>query len=115
MTKLEIEGGTGTALREIEGSREKVGFTLPAVISAQKGLNEPRYETLRGIMAAKKKAIPVVTIAELGLSAEEAAARVEVLRIEVPSARKAGTVVTAPAADAARRLVEFLRNDAKVI
>jgi len=115
VTKLEIEGGAGTALREIEGAREKVVFSLPAVISAQKGLNEPRYETLRGIMAAKKKTIPVVTVAELRLSAEETAARVEILRIEAPSARKAGRVVTGPAADAARQLVEFLHNDAKVI
>jgi electron transfer flavoprotein beta subunit len=115
VTKLEVGDGGGTALREIEGSREKVAFSLPAVISAQKGLNEPRYETLRGIMAAKKKTIPVVAAGDLGLSAEETAARVEILRVEVPSARKAGQVVTGPAADAARRIVEFLRNDAKVI
>jgi len=115
VTKLEVGDGAGTAVREIEGAREKVGFALPAVISAQKGLNEPRYETLRGIMAAKKKTIPVLTVGELGLSAEETASRVEVLRIEIPSARKAGKVVTGPAADTARQFVEFLRNDAKVI
>ncbi len=115
VTKLEIEGGAGTAQREIEGAREKVAFSLPAVVSAQKGLNEPRYETLRGIMAAKKKTIPVVALGELGLAPEETAARVEVLRIEAPSARKAGQIVTAPAAEAARRLVEFLHRDAKVI
>ncbi|MBN2207038.1 MAG: electron transfer flavoprotein subunit beta/FixA family protein [Candidatus Aminicenantes bacterium] len=115
VTKLEIGDGAGTALREIEGSREKVVFSLPAVVSAQKGLNEPRYETLRGIMAAKKKAIPVLTPAELGLSAEDTASRVEVVRIEIPPARKAGTLVTEPAAEAARRIVAFLRNDAKVI
>ncbi len=48
VTKLEIGEGAGTALREIEGGIEKVVFTLPAVVSAQKGLNEPRYETLKG-------------------------------------------------------------------
>lgn len=115
VTKLEVGDGTGTALREIEGSREKVVFSLPAVVSAQKGLNEPRYETLRGIMAAKKKAIPVLAPSELGLSAEAGASRVEILRVEIPPARKAGSVVTEPAADAARRIVAFLRDDAKVI
>jgi electron transfer flavoprotein beta subunit len=115
VTKLEIDGGQGTALREVEGGREKVAFSLPAVVSAQKGLNEPRYETLRGIMAAKKKAIPIVTLEELGLTATETAARVEVLKIEPPPSRKAGRVVTAPAPEAARQLVEFLRSDAKVI
>ena len=64
----------GTARREIEGAVEKVVFSLPAVVSAQKGLNEPRYETLKGIMAAKKKIIPVVTLAELGLTADDVAA-----------------------------------------
>jgi electron transfer flavoprotein beta subunit len=115
VTKLDVGDGAGTALREIEGSREKVAFSLPAVVSAQKGLNEPRYETLRGIMAAKKKAIPVVPVEELGLPAEDAASRVEVLRIEVPSARKSGRAVTGPAAEAARAIVDFLRNEAKVI
>ena len=67
VTKLSIEGPAGTAVREIEGAAEKVAFSLPAVVSAQKGLNEPRYETLKGIMAAKKKVIPVVTLDELGL------------------------------------------------
>ena len=62
----------GTAGRPIGRSRaaiEKVAFSLPAVVSAQKGLNEPRYETLKGIMAAKKKAIPVIPVEDLGLSA----------------------------------------------
>ncbi len=55
VVKLTMEGREGVAFREIEGAQEKVVFSLPAVISAQKGLNEPRYETLKGIMAAKKR------------------------------------------------------------
>ncbi len=82
VTKLAIEGSAGTAEREIEGAVEKVAFTLPAVVSAQKGLNEPRYETLKGIMAAKKKTIPVVTPAELGLAPEDIAPRVEILGLD---------------------------------
>ncbi len=114
-TKLAIEGTAGTAHREIEGGTERVSFTLPAVVSAQKGLNEPRYETLKGIMAAKKKTIPVVTAAEIGLGAADLASAVEVTGIDLPPARQAGRVVTGDPAEAARQLAKWLREDAKVI
>jgi electron transfer flavoprotein beta subunit len=113
--KLEIDGNQGTAHREIEGAMEKVTFSLPAVVSAQKGLNEPRYETLKGIMAAKRKVIPVVTFEELGLSQEETAPQVEVVRLEMPPARQAGKIIAGTPEDAARELVRLLRNEAKVI
>jgi electron transfer flavoprotein beta subunit len=115
VTKLEIEGNGGEALREIEGASEKVSFSLPAVISAQKGLNEPRYETLKGIMMAKKKEIPVVTVQELGLNEEDLAARLEIVRMESPAEREAGQIIEDGPAEAAKKLVEFLHNDAKLI
>ena len=62
VTKLEIEGNSATAHREIEGASEILTLPLPAVLSAQKGLNEPRYETLKGIMMAKRKEIPVISV-----------------------------------------------------
>lgn len=115
VTKLEITGEKGTAQREIEGASEKVSFSLPAVISAQKGLNEPRYETLKGIMMAKKKDIPIVTLQDLGLSAGDVASQLELVQLSSPPERKAGTVIEDEPAAAARRLVEFLRQEAKVI
>jgi electron transfer flavoprotein beta subunit len=115
VTKLLIEGRNGTAQREIEGAIEKVVFTLPAVVSAQKGLNEPRYETLKGIMAAKKKIVPVVTPVELGLSAEDVAPRVEVLSLETPPAKAGGRMIGGTPEEAARELVRLLRDEAKVI
>jgi electron transfer flavoprotein beta subunit len=115
VTKLEIEGNKGTAHREIEGAMEKVTFSLPAVVSAQKGLNEPRYETLKGIMAAKRKAIPVLTFEELDLSQEETAAQVEVTRLDLPPARQAGKIIPGTPEEAARELVKLLHNEAKVI
>jgi len=115
VVKLDIEGETATALREIEGAQEKVSLTLPAVISAQKGLNEPRYETLKGIMMAKKKEIPIVPIEGLGLKAEELAPCLAVVKMDQPPPRQAGRVVTGEAAETARQLVEFLHNEAKVI
>lgn len=115
VTKLEIADGMGTAHREIEGAVEKVSFSLPAVISAQKGLNEPRYETLKGIMMAKRKTIPVVTLDELGLTAENLQPRLVLTAMETPPARKAGQVVQGEPADMAKRIAGFLHDDAKVI
>jgi len=115
VTKLEVEGNKGTAHREIEGALEKVAFSLPAVISAQKGLNEPRYETLRGIMTAKKKEIPIVTLEDLGLKEEDIASCIEIVKMESPSPRQAGKVINDPPQEAARKLVEFLHKEVKVI
>ncbi len=115
VTKLVIEGNSGTACREIEGALEKVSFPLPAVVSAQKGLNEPRYETLKGIMAAKKKEIPVVTLEDLELKEEDIAPRLQMVKLESPPQRRAGRVVEDEPAAAAKKLVEFLHNEAKVI
>lgn len=115
VTKLEISGNKGTAHREIEGALEKISFSLPAVISAQKGLNEPRYETLKGIMAAKKKEIPVVTLAELDLKDEDIAPLLEVIKLESPPQRQAGKVIEGEPAEAAKQMVKFLHEEAKVI
>jgi electron transfer flavoprotein beta subunit len=115
VTKLAIDGRAGSAQREIEGAVEKIAFTLPAVISAQKGLNEPRYETLKGIMAAKKKIIPVVPVAELGLADGETAPGIEVRKMETPAAKAAGKILTGTPEETAHRLVELLRTEAKVI
>ncbi len=115
VVKLAVEGAAGTAEREIEGATESVSFSLPAVVSAQKGLNEPRYETLKGIMAAKKKVIPVVTLEELGMAGDAAAPKVEVLRIEMPPARQAGRIIPGTPEEAAKALAHLLRDEAKVI
>jgi len=115
ITKLELTDSKGVAYREIEGAHEKVEFNLPAVLSAQKGLNEPRYETLRGIMAAKRKQIPVLTLEELGLTPEEVKPRLEIVKVESPPARKAGQVIEDEPQVAAQKLVAFLHEEVKVI
>ena len=115
VTKLEIEGNRGVARREVEGALEKVSFTLPAVISAQKGLNEPRYETLKGIMMAKKKEIPVLTFQDLNLDEQMLEAQLEIVKLDAPPERDAGRVIEDEPADAAKKMVEFLRQEAKLI
>jgi electron transfer flavoprotein beta subunit len=102
-----LEGEKVTVERDIEGGREVLELTLPAVISADKGLNEPRYASLKGIMAAKKKPIEEKP-AELGEP------NLEVVALELPPARAAGRIVGQGAA-AAAELVRVLREEAKVI
>ncbi len=104
---LELEAGEGTAEREVEGGIEVVEFPLPAVLTADKGLNEPRYPALKGIMAAKKKPLDVkpVTLGAGGL---------ELLAMMPPAERKEGRIVgEGPVAVA--ELVRLLREEAKVL
>jgi len=115
VTKLDIDGASATACREIEGGMEKVVLSLPAVVTAQKGLNEPRYETLKGIMAAKKKEIPVIKLDELGLGPDELASQVEITGLDVPAQRKAGRLFQGDPGETAREVVRLLRDEAKVI
>ena len=77
--KLEVGEGKITAHREIEGAHEIVESTLPVVLTAQKGLNEPRYASLKGIMGAKKKTIAEKKLAELGVPEADAGRREDAL------------------------------------
>ena len=106
---LEIEGMKGVAEREIEGGVEVVEFPLPAVLTTDKGLNEPRYPALKGIMAAKKKPLDVKP-ATLGAGR----GALEILALTPPPERKEGKIVgEGPAA--VPELVRLLREEAKVL
>lgn len=115
--RLETGDGKVTAHREIEGAHEVVECTLPAVFTAQKGLNEPRYASLKGIMAAKKKPIAEKKLADLGVpEADPAQAKTRWRKLELPPARQAVKLVPPddPAA-AGKELVRLLREESKVI
>ncbi|MCI0652784.1 MAG: electron transfer flavoprotein subunit beta/FixA family protein [Planctomycetes bacterium] len=107
IVKLTVAAGSACAEREVEGSREVVEVSLPAAFTAQKGLNEPRYPSLKGIMAAKKKPLREV-------AAREFPATAEVVSLTPPPARKAGRIVGEGVA-AVPELVRLLRAEAKVI
>jgi len=107
IVKLEISGGVAVAHREIEGGHEVVEVKLPAVFMAQKGLNEPRYPSLKGIMAAKSKPIQERT-------APAVESRVQVLSMRNPPPKSAGKIVGTDAS-AVRELVHLLHEEAKVI
>jgi len=119
VTHVELGDGKLTAHREIEGAEETIECPLPAVITAQKGLNEPRYASLKGIMAAKKKTIAVKKPADLGvdaaaMSGENAAVRWT--KLELPPARQAVKLIPADdPAKAAEELIRLLRDEAKVL
>ncbi len=107
VVKLELGEGTFRAEREVEGGSEVVEGALPAVITAQKGLNEPRYASLKGIMAAKKK-----TIEELDAAAAPAVAVVSALAL--PAERPAGRLLEGEPAAQAQALLQALKDEAKV-
>ncbi len=106
-SKLDIAAGAGTARREIEGGGELVRFSLPAVVSIDEGIARPRYPSLKGIMAAKKKPMDVKP-AQLG------PVRLTVQKMDLPAARAAGRILGEGAA-VVPELVRLLQQEAKVI
>ena len=115
VVKLEIaaDGKTAHAEREVEGGHEELELTLPAVIAAQKGLNEPRYANLKGIMAAKKKPVTVVTASELGLNPP--ASSVEILEVLQPSQARKNRMIAGDPAQQVEELVRILRTEEKIL
>jgi electron transfer flavoprotein beta subunit len=116
VSDFELDGSRATAKRDVEGGKEVLETDLPAVFTAQKGLNEVRYASLKGIMAVKRKQIPVWDAAELGLDTSTlAGSAVETVAIERPPERQAGRVIEGAPAEAAGELVKLLHEEAKVI
>ena len=116
--ELDVAAKMGRAKREVEGGLEIVEFELPAVITAQKGLNEPRYASLKGIMAVKKKVIPEWTLADLGVDPASVApesAATRFLDVSLPPPRAAGKILEGDPREAARELARLLREEAKVL
>ncbi len=117
VTKLDAGDGKVTAHREIEGAEEIIEAPTPAVITAQKGLNEPRYASLKGIMAAKKIPIDTKSVADLGLSDSDIFnQRVVVTSIEMPAEKSGGRKIDgADAAAAAKEILKYIREEAKAL
>jgi electron transfer flavoprotein beta subunit len=107
ISKLELADGAAKVTREVDGGLENLSLTLPAVVTVDLRLNEPRYASLPNIMKAKKKPIEPLTPEDLGV---DVTPRLEVLEVVEPPARKAGVKVESVA-----ELMEKLKNEAKVI
>ena len=106
-SKIEIGDGTATVTREVDGGLQTIDIKLPAVVTSDLRLNEPRYASLPNIMKAKKKPLDKKTPADFGVSTE---ARLKVLKTEEPGGRKAGVKVASVA-----ELVDKLKNEAGVL
>ncbi|HEX7828951.1 MAG TPA: electron transfer flavoprotein subunit beta/FixA family protein [Thermoanaerobaculia bacterium] len=117
VTHLEVGDGKLTAHREIEGAEEVLEAPLPAIVTAQKGLNEPRYSSLKGIMAAKKIAIDTKSVADLGLDENDILKqRVVVVSLELPAEKTGGRKIDgADPAAAAAEILKYIREEAKAL
>jgi len=106
-SEVELNGDTAKVVREIDGGLETIELPIPAVITTDLRLNEPRYPTLPNIMKAKKKPLDVIALADTGV---DAAKRQTVLNVSPPEERSAGVIVGSVA-----ELVDKLKNEAKVV
>jgi len=106
-SELTLEDGKATVVREVDGGLQTVALRLPAIVTSDLRLNEPRYASLPNIMKAKRKPLDVTNPADLGV---DVASRVKLLGVELPAERQAGIKVEDVAS-----LVDKLKNEAKVI
>jgi electron transfer flavoprotein beta subunit len=106
-SRVSIDGDTATVTREVDGGHETVRLTLPAVVTTDLRLNQPRYASLPNIMKAKKKPIDEISAADLGV---DTAPRLTLVKVSEPPARRAGVKVGSVA-----ELVDRLRNEAGVL
>ena len=106
-SKLVIEGHTANVTREIDGGLQTIKVNLPAIVTTDLRLNEPRYASLPNIMKAKKKELATKNINDLGI---DTSARTEIISVELPPQREAGIKV-----ESVDELVDKLKNEAKAI
>ena len=106
-SELKIEGDSALVTREIDGGLQTINVSLPAIVTTDLRLNEPRYPSLPNIMQAKKKELSIQNVSDLGIDVSN---RTSILSVELPPTREAGVMV-----DSVDELVEKLKNEAKVI
>jgi len=115
VVKLEVNDTAVRVERDVEGDLEVVETSLPVLITAQQGLNEPRYPSLPGIMKAKKKPLERFSADDLGLSAADVKAKTEIVDQTLPPKKQTGRILSGELAAQASELVQLLRNEARVI
>ncbi|CUA78751.1 electron transfer flavoprotein subunit beta/FixA family protein [Anoxybacillus suryakundensis] len=115
ITKLEIDGTNVKAVRDVEGDEEVIETSLPLLVTAQQGLNEPRYPSLPGIMKAKKKPLEELELDDLDLEEDDVEAKTKTIEIFLPPKKEAGKILQGDIADQVKELVSLLHTEAKVI
>lgn len=115
ITNLVIADRKATIVRDVEGDEETVEVSLPVLITAQQGLNEPRYPSLPGIMKAKKKPLETLDLDDLDLEEEDVEPKTVTIEVFLPPAKQAGKVLEGDAPSQVKELVSLLKSEAKVI
>ncbi|SFA39075.1 electron transfer flavoprotein beta subunit [Parageobacillus thermantarcticus] len=115
ITKLDIDGDKVTVVRDVEGDEVVIETSLPLLVTAQQGLNEPRYPSLPGIMKAKKKPLEELELDDLDLEEEDVEAKTKTIEVFLPPKREAGKILEGDIADQVKELVRLLRSEAKVV
>lgn len=115
ITKLDIDGNKVTIVRDVEGDSEVVETSLPLLVTAQQGLNEPRYPSLPGIMKAKKKPLEELELDDLDIDEDDVEAKTKTLEIYLPPTKGTGKILEGDLRDQAKELVKLLQTEAKVI
>ncbi|MGQ0420006.1 electron transfer flavoprotein subunit beta, partial [Bacillus sp. HC-Mk] len=101
--------------RDVEGDTEVIATSLPVLVTAQQGLNEPRYPSLPGIMKAKKKPLEELELDDLDLEEDDVEAKTKTIEIYLPPKKDAGKVLQGELQDQVKELVSLLHTEAKVI
>lgn len=115
ITKLDIAGSNVTVIRDVEGDSEVIETSLPLLVTAQQGLNEPRYPSLPGIMKAKKKPLDELELDDLDLEEDDVEAKTKTIEIYLPPKKEAGKILEGELADQVKELVQLLHTEAKVV
>lgn len=115
ITKLEIDGTTAKIVRDIEGDSEVIETSLPLLVTAQQGLNEPRYPSLPGIMKAKKKPLAELELDDLDIDEDDVEVKIETVDIFLPAQKATGRILEGDLSAQAKELVNLLHTEAKVV
>ncbi|TWI54736.1 electron transfer flavoprotein subunit beta/FixA family protein [Halalkalibacter nanhaiisediminis] len=115
ITKLQVVDGHATIVRDVEGDEETIEVTLPVLVTAQQGLNEPRYPSLPGIMKAKKKPLENLDLDDLDLEDDDVCAKTSTVEIFLRPEKKAGKILQGDIENQVKEVIALLRTEAKVI
>ncbi|MFS0689053.1 electron transfer flavoprotein subunit beta/FixA family protein [Sporosarcina sp. 179-K 8C2 HS] len=115
ITNLDIDGTSVKIIRDVEGDSETIETSLPLLVTAQQGLNEPRYPSLPGIMKAKKKPLDELELDDLDLDEDDVEAKTVTVEIYLPPQKAAGRILEGDLSDQVKELVDLLNKEAKVL
>jgi len=114
ITQIQVDGEAVQIVRDVEGNSETIETKLPLLVTAQQGLNEPRYPSLPGIMKAKKKPLEELELDDLGLDEEDVEAKTKTVAISLPPKKEGGRVLEGELNSQVKELVNLLHSEEKI-